>query len=135
MYQVAIGILKNEEDAKDAVGETVLKAYEHLENLRDVKKFKYWIMKILMNEAKTMWRKRNKVIASGDMMAMEGITVDEHYELLDTIQTLPDEFRNVLTLYYYQGLTMKEVGKIMGMPEGTVKSRLNRGRVLLRGKI
>lgn len=61
MYRLAYGILRNVPDAEDAVGESVIRAYEHLDSLKDADKFKSWIMMITANEAKRMYKKRKQV--------------------------------------------------------------------------
>jgi DNA-directed RNA polymerase specialized sigma subunit, sigma24 homolog len=58
MYRLALGILKNNHDAEDALSETIIKAYENLAGLRNENKFKSWIMTILVNVSKNMLAKK-----------------------------------------------------------------------------
>lgn len=57
---------------------------------------------------------------------------DSHNELWDVVQTLKEEFRIVVVLFYYNNLSLRDISGVLGIPVGTVKSRLNRGRELLR---
>ena len=62
LFNIAISILGNEEDAGDAIGETIIKAYENIKNLREPKFFKTWITRILINESKKILISRGKVV-------------------------------------------------------------------------
>lgn len=132
LYRYALGILRNTADAEDAVGEAVLKAYAHLGQLRDPERFRPWIMSILVNVTRTMLTGRNRLEYPGDMSRYEKSTSGEHRELWYLVTELPDEFRDVVILYYYDGFRTKEIAKMLGVSEGTVKSRLNRARIKLR---
>ena len=63
LFNIAISILGNEEDAGDAIGETIIKAYESIKNLREPKFFKTWITRILINESKKILISRGKVVS------------------------------------------------------------------------
>ena len=67
MYAIALSILKNKEDAEDAVQQTLYKAYERLDTLRFTEKFKPWILKILTNECYAVIRGRNKSVPTDDI--------------------------------------------------------------------
>ncbi len=68
MYYLALSILRNQADAQDAVGSSILKAFEHKASLRDESKFKSWIMKIVVNTSNSMLRQRNKeVLTEGNI--------------------------------------------------------------------
>ena len=132
MYRYALGVLRNSADAEDAVGEAILRAYEKKEQLRDSLRFKSWVMSILANVTKTMLTKRGKVEFLGDMSPYEGSTKGEKRELWEFVMGLPQEFRDVVILYYYDGFLIKEIAQILKVSEGTVKSRLNRAKKKLR---
>lgn len=131
-YIVAYAILKNEAEAEDAVCNAILKAYEHLDQLRNPHKFKAWFMTIIRNEALMIRRKR--LFLPGDENVEKLLKpVQDHYdELWDIVQTLKEEYRIVIVLFYYNNSSMKEISQILDIPMGTVKSRLNRGREMLK---
>ena len=132
MYATAWSILQDEHDAEDAVAQALLSAYEHLNSLRDPNSFKAWIVRITKNEALTIVRKRvslpgNEVIEA----AMDSVTPD-YDEFSDILKELPEPFRVVVVMYYYDELTLKEIAKILSVPVGTVKSRLSRAKTMLK---
>ena len=135
MYRLAFSILRNEADAEDAVSETVLKACEKLDNLRNTNKFKSWIMKILVNQAKTMLRGKNRIDLMADMEQLEMSFDNQTGELWSVVSELDEEFRNVVILFYYEDMTTREIAKTLQIAEGTVKSRLSRAREKLKQKI
>lgn len=130
MYRLAYSIVLNAEDAEDVVGETILKAFSHLEKLRNYKKMKAWIFQILVNESKSYLKKRNRIELVEDsslFMQNEG-KKDTASDLLELVCQLEDSFREVLILYYFEEFSVREIAKILTIPEGTVKSRLSRAR-------
>lgn len=132
MYRLALSILRNETDAEDAVSETVLKAYENLNKLRNIDKFKPWIMQILVNQAKIMLRKKKRIDLLDDMGQLEMTFENQDGELWSVVSELEEGFRNVVILFYYEEMTVKEIAKTLKIAEGTVKSRLSRAREKLR---
>lgn len=132
LYVIAFAILKNEEDAQDAVCSAILKAYEHIEQLKNPHKFKAWMITITKNEA--LHIKRRRLELPGDEKVKELLEpVRDHYnELWDIIQNLPEEYRLVIVLFYYNELSLRDITKVLDIPIGTVKSRLSRGRELLK---
>lgn len=131
-YIVAQAILGNEADAQDAVCSAILKGYEHRRQLKSAGKFKAWMIAITRNEALQILRKRLEL--PGDEKVAELLEpVRDHYnELWDVVSALKEEYRIVIVMFYYNELSIKEISKILGVAPGTVKSRLNRGRELLR---
>lgn len=132
MFRVARGILYHDEDAEDAVGESILKAYEKRNQLKNPDKFRPWIMKIVVHESYRIARKRGRTDYLEDSPGTEIPTEDSHYELWDLVNTLDEEFRVVTILFYYEDLSLKEIGMILDIPVGTVKSRLTRARAKLK---
>lgn len=134
MYRYALGVLRNPADAEDAVGESVLKAYAHLDQLKDPGRFRPWVMSILANVARTMLAQRNRLEYPGDMNQYEKSVSAEQRELWYLVMELPAEFRDAVILYYYDGFRTREIARVLGISEGTVKSRLNRARKKLRAE-
>ena len=135
MYRLSYGILQNEMDAEDAVGEAVIKAYEHLDSLREIDKFRQWIMMITANEAKHIFRKRKRVDLTEDV-SRYGISQNDKYdELWDMILTLDEKYRSVIILFYYDQMKIKEISEILHITEGTVKSRMARAKDILKKQL
>lgn len=132
LYVIAFAILRNEEDAQDAVCNAIVKAYEHLKQLKNPHKFKSWMITITKNEALHMKRKRMELPGDERIEELLEPVCDHYNELWDAIQNLPEEYRLVIVLFYYNELSIKEISNVLDIPVGTVKSRLSRGRDLLK---
>lgn len=132
MYRLALGILHNPSDAEDAVAETVLKAYEKIHTLRRAECFKAWLMQIAANEARRVYAKSKRTAPVDDIEEYMPAFQDEHHELWDVVMKLDVVYSEVIILFFYEQLSLKEIGKILGIPVGTVKSRLARGKKQLR---
>lgn len=133
MYKTAIVILRNEDDAYDAIQDALLKMYRNIHNLQNVDAFKPWSRKIIVNSCYDIIEKNKKIIdINSKIIDTYEETREDTYECEDeTIKILdkiePD-LRLTATLYYYNELTVKEISQIINIPEGTVKSRLSRAR-------
>src|SRR5699024_1560053 len=136
LYSLAISMLRNEEDAKDAVQETLYRAYDNLNTLKDPEKFKPWIMKILTNTAYEMLRKRKYTL---NIVENNNITETTKSDDLSTkitqwqaVESLNLNQRTVLILFYYENLSIYEISKVLRISQAAVKKRLSRGRNKLR---
>lgn len=132
MYRLAYGILRNQMDAEDAVSEAVVKAFERLSSLREPEKFKPWMMQIVANEAKKLYGKKKRVDLVEDASEMKLYHEDAKNELWDIVVRLDEKSRAVVILFYYEQLSLKEIGGVLDISEGTVKSRLFRAKEKLR---
>lgn len=132
MYRLALAMLHDREDARDAVGEAALKAYEKLHTLRDAERFRPWIMQITANEARRIYGRNRRSTPVEDMEAYMPAFRDENHELWDVVMQLDIAYREVILLYFYERFSIREISAALRIPEGTVKSRLSRGKKLLR---
>lgn len=132
MYRLALAMLHNRQDAEDAVSEAVLKAYEKRRTLRDQDRFRPWIMQITANEARKIYGRNRRTTPVEDVEAYMPAFRDESHELWDVVMQLEAAYREVVMLYFYERFSIKEIGRILHIPEGTVKSRLSRGKRRLR---
>lgn len=131
-YITAYALLRNGADAEDAVCNAILNGYEHLEQLKNPKKFKAWMLTIIKNEALKLCRKRMELPGDESVEQMLPSSYDNHNELWDIVQTLKDEYRIVIVLFYYNNLSLREISEVLDISVGTVKSRLSRGKKLLK---
>ena len=131
-YITAFAILGNEADAEDAVCNAILNGYEHLAQLKNPKKFKSWMLTITKNEALKLCRKRMELPGDENVERLMQPTYDSHNELWDIVQSLKDEYRIVIVLFYYNDLSLRDISQVLDISIGTVKSRLDRGRKLLK---
>lgn len=152
LVNFAYRFLGNIEEAEDIVQETFLRVFRKKNAYRNVAKFSTWIYTITGNLAKTELRRRKRrKLISLSSLGFE----DKDFELTDTkkspeesvhelikdefiqqaINTLPEKFREVIIFRDIQELSYEEISKIVNIPLGTVKSRVNRGRLKLQDKL
>lgn len=135
LYIMALAILKNEADAEDAVSNAILKAYENMEQIRAFHKFKPWMLTITKNEALKIKRKRLYLPGDEAVEALSKPVMAQYDELWDILQKMREEYRLVVVLFYYEGLSLRDISDVLDIPVGTVKSRLNRGKAELREEL
>ena len=129
LYRVSKSILGNDQDCEDAINNAILKAYEKLDSLKEEQYFKTWLIRIVINECNSLRRKRLK------SLSFEDVFKDDYSDLYTAIQSLPKKIKIPIVLYYIEGYSVDEVKEILDIPQGTVKSRLSRGRRLLKTKL
>ena len=133
MYKTAIVILRNEDDAYDAIQDALVKMYRNIHKLQNIDAFKAWSRKIIINSCYDIIEKNKKVVNINLKLADTFVeTREDIYECDDEVVKILDkiepDLRLTAILYYYNELTIKEISQIIKIPEGTVKSRLSRAR-------
>lgn len=131
MYHVAKSILVYDADCEDAVQEAVLKAFSKLNTLREERYFKTWLIRILINEC-YRYKRGSKRLVPFDDAINEAAEEKDYSDLYRAVLKLKEPIRIVITLHYIEGYSVEEIGKILKIPSGTVKSRLHNGRKLLK---
>ena len=121
MSRIALSILHNEEDAADAIGETVLAAFSQLCTLREPRFFKTWLTRVLIRNCCDLLRGLGEVAA-------ESPDYDRAMDVRQSLSQLAENDRLVLTLHYMDGLRIREIASLLDVKEGTVKTRLMRSR-------
>ena len=125
LYAVAFNVCKNQQDAEDAVQDTFLQYYNSKKEFESEQHIRAWLIRVAINKAKNMnlsfWRK-NKT------------SLEDYMETLvfETVMGLPEKYRIVIHLFYYEDYSVREIGEILKISESNVKVRLSRGRILLR---
>ena len=136
MYRLSYSILKNEEDAQDAVQEAIYNAYKNLEKLKDKRKFKSWIYKIVANTSFEILRnKKNYIDIEQENIAAEKIDIDTNLTLWKAVQGLEQPYRTTITLFYYEDMSIKEISEITGSKVDAIKKQLSRGRDKIKEEI
>jgi RNA polymerase sigma-70 factor, ECF subfamily len=145
-YNLARWLLRNDQDAEDAVQEAYMRAYKAFARFRGGDG-KAWFMTILRNVCYTMIKKLRshetpeafdeEIHQSVDESKMqEAFRQKANAESLHlALEKLPDEFREIIVLHDLEGLAYKEIASVVGIPIGTVMSRLARARGRLRTEI
>ncbi len=133
LYHVSKSILIHDEDCEDAVQNAILKAYNKLDTLKKEEYFKTWLIRILINECYSLKRKKHPIVSYEEYFEYAKAKDKEDYsELYFAIRQLPNRIRITIVLYYVEGYSVEEIKQILKIPSGTVKSRLARGRKLLK---
>jgi RNA polymerase sigma-70 factor (ECF subfamily) len=142
-YSLARYWTRNEQDAEDIVQDAYLKAFRHFAGYRgDDDGARAWLLTIVRNTAHT-WRRRARVDAgtvefddaehshAGETASADWERQDAKDSVARALDRLPAEFREVILLRELQGLSYKEISNVIGVPVGTVMSRLSRARARL----
>lgn len=129
LYVIARSILKNDDDCADAMQEAIAKAFSNIHTLKEPAYFKTWLIRILINECNSILRKKKKVYPTPyDMRKTSYIGDYEQIELFEVINELDEQLQMIVTLFYIEDLSIKEISKVLDISVGTVKSRLYRAR-------
>ena len=127
MYRVAIAILMNEEDAADALQDTILTCFEKLYTLKKAEYFKTWMTRILINHCRSIIRS-NPVCENIELYAEPSKCDEYNLELKEAYASVEERYRLPMELYYSQGFKIREIAEMLSLPQNTVKTRLSRGR-------
>lgn len=133
MYKVARGILGNDDDAADAIQDTILSCFEKIHTLQKPKYFKTWMIRILINECNQILRHYKKVQMPGEIpeAPLQDQSLAE-FEFKEMLNLVDEKYRIILILYYVEEYKISEIADILEMNENTVKTRMARAREELR---
>ena len=133
MFRTARALLDSDAAAEDAVGEAVLLAWQSFPRLRDPSAAKSWLLRICVNCACGQRRKTGREVALEGLEERAAPERDEALsDLWRAVCSLPRDQRLAVLLYYYEDMPVAEIARTLGIAQGTVKSRLGRGRDRLR---
>lgn len=133
LYKICIVMLRNEQDAQDAIQDTFCKYLEKNPVFADEEHEKAWLIKVAANNCKDMLRFRFRhPQVPIETLVNELVTEQEQQDTLTELLELPVRQRTVIYLYYVEGYHIKEISNILGISEQAVKKRMQRGREQLR---
>jgi RNA polymerase sigma-70 factor (ECF subfamily) len=155
VFNIAYRMLGNMEEAKDLAQEVFISVFESIKSLREEVKFDAWLTQVTLNHCRNRWKylKRRRYFNSDsldDPLETEGGAIpkpiydpsgnpETFYEkkviqqiVQRALLKLKEDQRELIVLRDLQGFSYEEIGKIFGLPEGTIKSRLHRARVDLK---
>ena len=131
LYKIARCRLSCEDDIEDAVQETMIETFRSIKKLKKLESYKKWIIKILINKCNHIYKKNKDRNISFENV--EGKTIYQNkYEQLEELdfysilKGLKYEERMILTLFYLEDYSIKEISKVMKLNENTVKTKLKR---------
>jgi RNA polymerase sigma-70 factor (ECF subfamily) len=145
VYRLALAITADEADARDVTQETLLAAWRQLGRLRDADRFDVWLRRIVVNAARMTLRakrrRRIREIPAGEVASFREPSDDpvdaraDALVLASALARLDDDRRALLALHYVEGRPIGELAAILGIPAGTVKSRLSAARAALQAAL
>lgn len=133
MYKAAIAILQNDEDAADAIQETILICWEKIGSLRHAGYFKTWLMRILIHQCYAIYNQKKRMITAEKFPDIEDQS--EGYgeiEWQEMLRYLNEKQRIVVELYYGQQFKVREIAEALQIGQSAVKSRLQSARKALK---
>ncbi|GIO65761.1 RNA polymerase sigma factor [Paenibacillus cookii] len=139
VYRLAYSYVKNKEDALDIVQDSIYKAMTHIDGLKDPEAVKSWFYRIVVNTALDFLR-RNKKVRTMDHETIEmhvSGTEDDYtnFDLTRTMEELPEKYRSVIVLRYFEDMKIEEVAAVLGENVNTVKTRLYQALRVMRIKM
>lgn len=138
LYKLAYMYTKNEQDALDAVQECAMRAMISMDKLREPQYFKTWITRILINsiyKAQKKYRNNSPFEDYNEAAPEQPLSIEEKTDLYDAIDLLPPVYKTVVILQYFQGIKIKDIAEVMGIPTGSVKAYLHRAREVLKRQL
>lgn len=132
LYRVALSHLRQMQDAEDAVQEAIALAWEKRESLRNPDQFSGWLYRIVVNQCRQTLRRKKRF---SFYPLQEDTAVQQPQEsdsVKEAMEKLPPDIRTLMMLRYLDGYAMWEIAEALGLPLGTVSTRLSRGRKKLK---
>jgi RNA polymerase sigma-70 factor (ECF subfamily) len=135
-FRVAYGVLRQRQDAEDVAQEALIKAHSHFGRLRQRDSFRAWLVRTTWRLAldrqradRRRLRRESEHARSAEGKSRNQFMADDVWRIIDA---LPDKLRLTLTLAAIEGHDIRSVSQLLGIPEGTVKSRLSKARDLIK---
>ncbi len=122
MYRVACGMLKSEADRQDAIQQALMKAWEKRANLRNPAVFDSWLVRILINECKSIYRKQARLIPMASLPEIPVEATD--FSVQDSVERLPEIYRVCVMLHYLEGMSTEDIRMLL-------KKQKERGATIL----
>lgn len=135
VYRLAVLNTRDKYEAEDVFQEVFLKLFRHQESICNEEHLKAWLIRVTVNQcrslAATVWNKRrvslDAVAEQGEEMQMN----EGESETYEAVKKLPQKYREVIHLFYYEELQVKEIAEVLERNEATIKTQLARGRQML----
>ncbi|EGT0013367.1 sigma-70 family RNA polymerase sigma factor [Clostridium perfringens] len=135
LYKMAFLYVKDEQDALEVIHETIYRAFLNIEKLKKAKFFNTWITRILINVSIDFLKKKgkNEMLDESTPIIKEKceISTEEKLDLYNAIDLLNDNYKTVIIMMYFNDMKIKDISKVMEIPENTVKTYLRRAKQAL----
>ena len=138
-YRLAYSYVKNPEDALDILQEAIYKALSSLSTLKEIRHMKAWFYRIVVNTSLDFLRKQKKLVfVEEEVLSSLDAGASDAYEDLDlqaALDALPDNYRTIVILRYFEDLKLDEIAEILDENVNTIKTRLYQALKKLRIKV
>ena len=133
IYRIAVNQMKNRTDADDIFQEVFIKWMQHKDEFKNEVHEKAWIIRVTINQCKTVlgssWKKKTAEFSEElENVLSYNDEVEEESELSEVIKKLPEKYRAVIHLFYYEELSIGEISETLGEKESTIRTQLTRAR-------
>lgn len=133
LYRIARSYLPTDADAADAVQEALTRAWMKRADLRETAYFRTWLTRIVINACKDELKRKKRMRTTVEIPEQVPDTpAVPRDEICDALHTLGPKYRVPLTLFYLDGFSIRDISKLLFLPQGTVKNRLFRAKQKLR---
>lgn len=136
VYRVALHALGSAQDAEDAMQEVFLRLYTAKKPFEGEEHLRHWLIRVTVNVCRDVlrspWRKRRAPWQESDGPVFQET---EEAELYTAVMALPEKYRTVLDLFYYEELSVREIAEVLGLRQSAVTTRLHRARVMLKEQL
>lgn len=126
LYRISYSMVPSRYDQEDAVQECIKTALAKLHTLREERYFRTWVIRILINECHSILRRRKREIPS-EIIA-QTLPADGDAEVVEALMALEVNVRLPILLHYVEGYSIREIARMLRVPENTIKTRMARGR-------
>ena len=139
VYRIALLQTKNKSDADDVFQEVFLRLVKYIDTIESEEHGKRWLIRVTINRAKThftsAWYRHTLLRETNEEESYE-LEFNEDKEIIyQAVKELPEKYRTVIHLFYYEELSIVEIAEILNKNTNTIKSQLSRGRELLKEKL
>ena len=137
LFVVALNVCKNIQDAEDVVQDTFIQYISQKSDFESEEHIRAWLIRVTINKAKNknMTFFRRNTFPLEDYIETLTFESAESSELFETVMKLPEKYRVIIHLFYYEDYSIKEISDILKISESNVKVRLSRGRLLLKNTL
>ncbi|MGI6118075.1 MAG: RNA polymerase sigma factor [Bilifractor sp.] len=137
VYRLASVNTNRSPEVEDIFQNVFLKLFQHQSSITSEEHLKAWLIRVTINECRSemtsAWRKRRVSLDSMGEQASE--EKEDLSDVTNAVLELPENYREVIHLFYYENLSIKEIAEVLDLTEGAVKTRLRRGRESLKKKL
>ena len=132
IYSISFTYLHNRSDAEDVCQDVFVKYLNSRLDFQSLDNEKYWLIRVTINTAKSYLKKawRGRVLLSDEIVSL--VATEEDRSMFELIYGLPEKYKEVIVLYYYENLKIDEISKVLHISKDNVKKRLQRARDMIK---